>query len=234
MDEKLTIWMEPVTSANDAFKAERETTTHREPNKTSWRGLNMKKFVRQNREIVIRLGLLIAAFLVACLLVRHSTTVRLNREWNERLTEACILTEQETTERLRAEYNVAYHEEQKTQMELEATVIAKMLYPMQYNSDYGLRSACWCVFNRVDSSMYPDTVEAVCSQSSQFMGWDESNPVIQRLYDIALGEVKRWHEGVHSVGPDFLYLEWTAKEITLRTTYEGGRGCHYWYESDWD
>lgn len=232
MDEKLTVWMEPVTKTEGAFKM--YEPAYKSRRKAAPRGLDLKRFVRQNREIVIRFLILVAVVLAICLMVRHSTTVRLNKEWNERLTEACILTEQETTERLRAEYNVTYHEEQKTQMELEATAIAKMLYPMQYNTDAGLRSAAWCVLNRVDSQTYPDTVEAVCSQKSQFMGWDESNPVVQRLYDIALAEVKRWHEGVRSVGPDYLYLEWTPGEITLRTTFEGGRGCHYWYESDWD
>ena len=229
MDEKLSVWMEPVAQTGSVFEPMFTRTR-----KKNWRGLNLRKFVKQNREIAIRFCLLLGVILIACLWVRHRTIVRLDKEWNIRLTEACLLTEQETAEGLRAEYNVAYHEEQKTQIELEATAIAKMLYPMQYNTDDGLRSACWCVLNRVDSKLYPDTVEKVCAQDSQFMGWDESNPVIQRLYDIALAEVKKWHDGVHSVGLDYLYLEWTSKEITLRTTFEGGRGCHYWYESDWN
>lgn len=222
MDEKLTIWT-PQASKEEP----------RRYNVSNRRGLDVGRFWKQNREIVIRFGMLLLVMLIACLITRARTVKKLEARFAETLKVECMRVEQETAARLREEYNVTYHEEQKSQMEIEATAIAKMLYPMQYNTDEGLRSACWCVFNRVESRLYPETVELVCAQKSQFMGWDEGNPVIQRLYDLALAEVQAWHNGVHPMDTGYLWLEWNSKEITLRTTYEGGRGCHYWYESDW-
>ena len=223
MDEKLTIW---------APQAQKEEPRHYD--RLNRQGLDAGRFWKQNKEIVLRFMVLLIVILSACLITKVRVTKKLKADFAVQLTAARIQVEQETMARLREEYNVTYHEEQKSQMEIEATALAKMLYPMQYNTDEGLRSACWCVFNRVESSLYPSTVEMVCAQKSQFMGWDERNPVIQRLYDIALAEVKAWHNGVHPMDVGFLYLEWNTKEITLRTTYEGGRGCHYWYESDWN
>ena len=109
-----------------------------------------------------------------------------------------------------------------------------MLYPMQYNSDNGLKSACWCALNRVSSQWYPNSVYDVCAQEKQWMGWSDNNPVIERLYKIAFDAVTQWHKGIHAVGSDFLFLDWNTKEITLRTTFEAGKGCHYWYEDDWE
>ena len=198
---------------------------------------NMRKLIEQNGDILIRFGILIlfivVVVVVSCLIVRHKTIVKMEKVFEQRIEEVKAETEAETTERLRAVYGADEKDEKTTNMIVEANEIAKVLYAYRWNSDEGLRSAVWCVLNRVDSRLYPDTVKGVCSQDKQWMGWSDDNPVIQHLSDIAFEELKLWHSGVHSVGPEFLFLEWTSSEITLRTTFEGGRGCHYWYESDW-
>jgi len=200
-----------------------------EPNKPH-RGLDMKKFAKQNRDIVRNLIIMLVVVLVSCLIVRGRTIAKMKVEMQI----AVLNATQETTARLREEYGVDAAEAEALTIAEEAKSLAKMLYPMQYNTDNGLKSACWCAINRVDSRWYPDTIDEVCSQESQWMGWSDSNPVVERLYNIAYQALAQWHSGIHAIGSDFLYLEWNSKEITLRSTYEGGYGCHYWYEEDWN
>lgn len=54
----------------------------------------------------------------------------------------------------------------------------------------------WCVLNRVSSSEFPNTVEAVCSQRTetikQFDGYDPGNPVEPELLALAEDVLARW------------------------------------------
>ena len=197
------------------------------------RGIQMRKFYRQNGEIVRRVLIILFLMAVTAVIAIEATEHRMGAEMKKQVQIARIEASQETEERVKQQLGYYEQQTQASIASAEAQEIAKVLYGMQYNTDEGLRSACWCVINRVESSLYPDTVAEVCAQKSQFMGWSDKNPVVQRLYNIALAEVGKWHNGIHAVGPEFIYLEWTSKEITLRTTFDGGRGCHYWYESDW-
>lgn len=203
------------------------------PKKKSTKGAEKKPSFR-NSDFLMNGTILAVAVLIAVLLTAWITTARLEKRFELRLKQEVFQAEQNAYAYMRREFGLDARETEQERIQAEARTIAKILYPMQYNSDDGLRSAVWCVLNRVDSNLYPSTVEEVCSQRQQFMGWSEDNPILQRLYDIAVREVQVWHNGVHAIGTDYLWLEWTTKEITLRTTYEGGRGCHFWYESDWE
>lgn len=191
------------------------------------------KFAKQHRDIVMNAFIMLAAVMIGCLLTGWRVSATLKKQFARELTEERFRVEQEVSARYRSEYGVDAAEQEGLVMQEEAMTLAKMLYPMQYNNDAGLRSACWCALNRVDSQWYPDSVYDVCAQDSQWMGWSDDNPVVERLYNIALDAVTQWHKGIHAVGTEFLFLDWNTKEITLRTKYEGGYGCHYWYESDW-
>ena len=206
----------------------------RHERRTERRGLDVKRFARQNRDIVRNVVIMVATVLVACLLTGWRTTVKLRSEFEDQLRAERFRVEQEVASRMRAEYGVDEAEAQALAMQEEAMTLAKMLYPMRNNTDLGLKSACWCAINRVDSQWYPNTIDEVCAQDRQWMGWSEDNPVVERLYNIALEALIQWHKGIHAVGADYLFLDWNTKEITLRTTFEGGRGCHYWYEEDWE
>lgn len=197
------------------------------------KGLDMKKFWTQNREIVIRFVALLLIIAILCGLSSALTARRINREWAEKAEIIKVQTEADVTARLRAEYGVAEMEAKKSLIEEEANDLAKMLYPMQYNTDEGLKSACWCAINRVESRNYPSTIHDVCAQEKQWMGWSEDNPIVKRLYDIAYEQLNLWHSGIHAVGTDYVFLEWNKKEIILRTEFNGDRG-HFWYEEDWD
>ena len=117
------------------------------------------------------------------------------------------------------------------QIELEAEWIARVMYGMAKpdHKDSDLRAIVWCILNRVDNKAYPGEVQAVCQQKSQWMGYSDVNPVIAKLYDIALAELKQWHgDSVRPMSADYVYLTWSSKEILLRDTFAENRSTNYW------
>lgn len=198
------------------------------------RGLDMRKFAEQNREIVRNIVIMVVVALVACIITGIGTSARLKKKYEMRIASEVSRARQELTLQYRSEYGLDEADALAKTIDSEAKYLAKMLYPMQYNTDEGLKSACWCAINRVGSKWYPDTIQEVCEQKEQWMGWSDENPVVERLYNIASEQLRLWHNGVHAIGTDYVFLSWNSKEITLRTTYEGGSGCHYWYEEDWN
>lgn len=117
------------------------------------------------------------------------------------------------------------------QIELEAEWIARVMYGMYRpeHKDSDLRAIVWCILNRVDNKAYPGEIQAVCQQKSQWMGYSDDNPVIAKMYDIALAELKKWHsDAVRPMSADYVYLTWSSKEILLRDTFAENRSTNYW------
>ena len=54
------------------------------------------------------------------------------------------------------------------------------------------QKAVWCVLNRVDDPRFPDTIQGVLSQPSQFFGYSPNFPVTDELYTVALDVLTRW------------------------------------------
>ena len=52
--------------------------------------------------------------------------------------------------------------------------------------------AVWCVLNRVDDPRFPDTIQGVLSQPSQFHGYSPDFPVWDELKEVALDVLTRW------------------------------------------
>ena len=111
----------------------------------------------------------------------------------------------------------------------EAEYIAKLLYGQaRYNSPEAQKAIAWLIINRVESPYYPNSVQEVVEQPSQWMGYNDNNIIEDRLYEVALTAVNDWHNGAHRpFSADFLYMVWTSDEITLRTTFEETRGTQY-------
>lgn len=119
-----------------------------------------------------------------------------------------------------------------SQIELEAEYIAKVLYGYYTVANHAVsdfRAIVWCIINRVEHYSHPDTVVEVCDQPNQWMGYSVNNPVLQDLYDIALAELKIWHNGGHRpMNNSYVFLTWSSSEILLRDTFEEGRNTNYW------
>ena len=111
----------------------------------------------------------------------------------------------------------------------EAEYIAKVLYGTAPNhSKRDQRTVVWCILNRVDHYGYPDTVEGVCKQASQWIGYSDDNPIITELYELALEELMTWHSNYRPVNEKYIYMSWSSKEISLRDTFEVKKSTQYW------
>ena len=113
----------------------------------------------------------------------------------------------------------------------EAEYMARVLYGMaRYRSREAQEAICWCILNRVESSLFPNSVEEVCSQDKQWMGYSGKNPVTQDLYDVAMEVLTTWKErGIRPMPQDYLYLSWSETEIVLRTSFNETARTHYWH-----
>jgi hypothetical protein len=80
----------------------------------------------------------------------------------------------------------------------------------------------WCVFNRVDCEVFPDTIAAVITAKNQFHGYRAGFPVKTEIRALVVDEIAKWRAGkappVHEVyAPQGDYL------------YFSGRGGHNWF-----
>lgn len=117
-----------------------------------------------------------------------------------------------------------------SQIEREAEYIAKVIYGTAIShTDADKRAVVWCILNRVEHYAHPDTVQGVCEQPKQWMGYSDSNPVLTENYDLALAELKIWYSGGHRpMGKEYIYLSWSSSEILLRDTFEESKNTRYW------
>ena len=119
-----------------------------------------------------------------------------------------------------------------SQIELEAEYIAKVIYGYMIvgNHSYSdFKAIVWCIINRVEHFAHPNTVQDVCEQPKQWMGYSDSNPVLTELYDIALAELKIWYSGGHRpMNNSYIFLTWSSSEILLRDTFEENKNTNYW------
>ena len=85
------------------------------------------------------------------------------------------------------------------------------------------QKAVWCVLNRVDDSRFPDTIQGVLSQPSQFHGYSPDFPVWDELKDVALDVLTRWS----------LEKQGVTVERELPNTYLWftGDGIQNWFRS---
>ena len=110
----------------------------------------------------------------------------------------------------------------------DAKLIAKVLYGVRSNNEKDLRTLVWCVLNRVDNKNYPATVAEVVNQDKQWMGYSDDNPILNDLFNLAYGELEIWSGGIRICSPDFVFMNWTPSEITLRDTFEFSSKTHSW------
>ena len=115
------------------------------------------------------------------------------------------------------------------QLNADAESLARVLYGVKDNSTDDLRTYCWCVFNRVDNSAFPDTLEDVIAQPQQWMRYDPTNPVLEPLYQLAREELEVWRsDGHRPCSADYVFMSWSSDDICLRDRWSEGSGCHYW------
>ena len=75
----------------------------------------------------------------------------------------------------------------------DIVAMAKMLWGEARGCELdNQQKAVWCVLNRVDDPRFPDTIQGVLSQPSQFHGYSPDFPVWDELKEVALDVLTRW------------------------------------------
>lgn len=112
----------------------------------------------------------------------------------------------------------------------EAEACARVLYgTARENCAADQMAVVWCIINRCENANYPNTIEEVCAQPQQFMGYSDENPIIGSMYEIAYAQLEKWHNNEYRpITPDYIFLSWSENEVTLRTTFEELRSTRYW------
>lgn len=108
--------------------------------------------------------------------------------------------------------------------EAEVLALARTLYgECRGCSELQQRAVCWCIFNRVEDSRFPDTVVGVITQRSQFFGYSPTNPVWQTLYELAYSCLEDWHNGENRVfGSEYCFFHGDGRINHFTTAWNGG------------
>lgn len=89
--------------------------------------------------------------------------------------------------------------------EAEVIAAAKTVYgeSMITGSDKEMAAVMWCILNRVDSPIYPDSIMEVITAPRQFHGYHEDNPVDEHIESLVRDVLNRWQaekQGANHVG----------------------------------
>ena len=106
--------------------------------------------------------------------------------------------------------------------EADVIALAQMLYGEARGCTVDNQMKCvWCVLNRVDDSRFPDTIQGVLSQPSQFHGYSPDFPVWDNLYAVAMDVLTRW--SMEKQGAD------VARELDKNAVFFTGDGTTNWF-----
>lgn len=116
--------------------------------------------------------------------------------------------------------------------EAEVVALAQTLYgECRGCGELQQRAVCWCVFNRVDDSRFPDTIIEVVSQPYQLQGYSPTNPVWDSLSAIATECLTDWHNGENRVlDPDMCWFSGFNQINHFRNAWLFEEATKFWEE----
>lgn len=200
------------------------------------KSLNLHGFLKQNPEIIIKLMAIICAVLVFATwaVTKHKVTETLREKHQEELSAMRVKTEQETISWVKAEYGINDANLAKTERERKARIIGDALVPYEEagNSDEALYMIAFSMLNREFSPRYPDKIEEVVHQAEQYMGASDENKATDRCYRIALDAVTIFETTGAPMGRNYVYVNWSTREVKLLDNLEIGQATHTYYETD--
>ena len=89
--------------------------------------------------------------------------------------------------------------------------------------------ACWVVFNRVDSPLYPDDLECVLLQTGQFAEYDPDSSATEGNFTIASNQISRWKNGdIRPCGEGAVYITVSSDGVELRDEWDENARCNRW------
>lgn len=100
----------------------------------------------------------------------------------------------------------------------------------RYNlTDEAKALACWVVFNRVDSSEYPDNVDGVLLQEGQFCEYSDDEVPTEGNMVIATNQVSRWKNGDIRPAPSrAVFITVSSDGVVLRDSWEETAQTGHW------
>ena len=182
---------------------------------------------------------LIAALLIflAVALFWWAVDIHYQRKADEQ-TEA-VMASYQADQKARADeiaYQQALYEQtEEAVTQKMATALAKVFYGAdkfreKYNySDADFRTLARCVFNRVENPGYSDDFYDVINQKDQWVGYYDSNPVLDEYLNLALTSIREWRsETVKPVSNDYLWAEMTPNGIFLKNDFHADGYARRW------
>ena len=173
------------------------------------------------REFITAFTLIILLGLLLCIVYARAT-------W-EQPAPAPTVTAEETVEHEQPgaseqTESPVYYEMYFTEDDVAA--VAKMLWGEARGCARDNQIKCaWIVCNRVDDARFPDSIQGVLSQPSQFHGYDPTYPVTDELYSIAFDVLTRWSyekQGIpvrRELASSFLWFTGNGRENIFREVY---------------
>ena len=108
----------------------------------------------------------------------------------------------------------------------DVVAMAKMLWGEARGCELdNQQKAVWCVLNRVDDPRFPDTIQGVLSQPSQFHGYSPDFPVWDELKEVALDVLTRWSlekQGVtveRELQPEYVFFTGDGIQNNFRAVF---------------
>ena len=159
--------------------------------------------------------------------VRHNTRMELEQEFTAVYEERYRARIEELENQRTGQQLLTGDASRQAAWKAEAEYGARLLYGIRNFVDkYGyterdLNTLLRCVFNRVENAKYPSSVQEVIRQKDQWIGYSDTNPVIDGYYRIALAAVEAWHEeSTKPCSNDYEWAEFREDGIWLRNKYE--------------
>ena len=176
------------------------------------------------REFITAFTFIILLALLLCIVYARATW-----EGGELPSPAPTASAEETAEPVQAEAPEpseapVYYEMYFT--EDDVVEVAKMLWGEARGCTRDNQIKCaWVVVNRVDDERFPDTIQGVLEQPSQFHGYDPSYPVTDELYNVAFDVLTRWSyekQGIpvrRELANSYLWFTGNGRENIFREVY---------------
>ena len=171
----------------------------------------------------------ITAFIFIILLALLLCIVYARATWEEQPSPAPAVAAEEPAEPEQSEApepseTPVYYKMYFTEDDVKA--MAKMLWGEARGCTRDNQIKCaWVVCNRVDDDRFPDTIQGVLEQPSQFHGYDPAYPVTDELYSIAFDVLTRWSyekQGIpvrRELPSSFMWFTGNGRENIFREAY---------------
>ena len=169
--------------------------------------------------------LLVQAVVLLMLVGCRSQLIRDTDRFEARTTELVAAHEAEIQQlTAKAEAGIYATQYLSSEYESDAWKVAQWLdcLDARYHlTDEAKALACWVVFNRVESSEYPDNVDEVLWQNGQFCEYSDAEPPTEKNMVIATNQVSRWRNGdIRPVPPTAVFITVSSDGVELRDEWD--------------